>query len=83
MRDRFKLMRDLTPGDLVLLATPAGRRARITWSGPRKCRRIRSDGVAMLDLEEWWLVDITLADGPDRGRDEFVWGLPGDKVVLG
>lgn len=77
-----KLMRDLIPGDVVQLLRPSGR-GRVTASKACEYAKVNNMDRRLEGSDPGWIIDFEFVDGTQRGRREYVYGLPSDKVRLG
>ena len=84
MAQTWKHPPDLKPGDVVRCLRPIGR-ARVISSAeaPGTMTGLRGAAPVGNGDDTAWLIDFELIDGMERGRHDYVYLHPKDKVSLG
>jgi hypothetical protein len=78
--ERWKLMRELAPGDLIAMEHPISRASVVSG---KPCRQIERDHLDRPVREhDGWLLIFDFRTGPRDGQREHVIGLPDWKVRL-
>lgn len=79
---RVKAIKDLVPGDQIIVAQPAGR-ARVLGVAQTVQTKVRRHGAGPGEAEAFaCVVDFEFRDGASEGRRDYVFVHPDDKVKL-